>query len=262
MTKLRLFALVIPLTLLGSLPWAWRQLNESAESTPHASAKLSGQKNTIVANDARGDLGNDTPSDSRSTPASPITFTDAEFNRHVNDLNARIKKQLPPRDTPGFSIVIQKPFVVIGDEPQKVVQQRAENTVKWAVDRLKQDFFTKDPNYILDIWLFKDEASYEKHARLFFGDSPGTPLRLLLTHSQGIEFMNIGTEGGTLVHEIVHRLWKANFPSCPPWLNEGLGSSTTVVEMRRAHSRIYHLATVRDCNVRFEARRRALIQKL
>ena len=36
--------------------------------------------------------------------------------------------------------------------------------------------------------------------------------------------MNIGTGGGTLVHEIVHPFVAANFPHCPPWFNEGLGS--------------------------------------
>ena len=50
---------------------------------------------------------------------------------------------------------------------KQAVQQHAETTVKWAVDRLKQDFFTKDPNEILDIWLFKNEASYRKHRDFF-----------------------------------------------------------------------------------------------
>ncbi len=36
--------------------------------------------------------------------------------------------------------------------------------------------------------------------------------------------MNIATGGGTLVHEIVHPFMEANFPACPPWLHEGLGS--------------------------------------
>ena len=36
--------------------------------------------------------------------------------------------------------------------------------------------------------------------------------------------MNIETGGGTLVHEIVHPFMEANFPACPPWFNEGLGS--------------------------------------
>lgn len=222
MTKLRFFALVIPLTLIGTLSWGWGQWSESS-SRLNADAKLHAPQNTTPANDPEGNLRNNIPDDSRSTPANPIAFTDADFTRHVNDLNARIRKQLTPRDAPSFSIVIQKPFVVIGDESQKIVQQRAENTVKWAVDRLKQDFFTKDPNYILDIWLFKDEASYEKHARLFFGDSPGTPYGYYSPAHKAL-IMNIGTGGGTLVHEIVHPFMEANFPSCPAWLNEGLGS--------------------------------------
>ena len=36
--------------------------------------------------------------------------------------------------------------------------------------------------------------------------------------------MNISTGGGTLVHEIVHPFVAANFPDCPSWFNEGLGS--------------------------------------
>ncbi|MCM3871533.1 MAG: hypothetical protein ND895_12690 [Pyrinomonadaceae bacterium] len=144
------------------------------------------------------------------------TFTEADFARHVVEL----KKRVPSRE---FSIVVQSPFVVVGDEPKQEVQKRAEGTVKWAVDKLKQDFFTKDPNVILDIWLFKDEASYEKHNRLIFGEQPTTPYGYYSSQHKAL-IMNIGTGGGTLVHEIVHPFIESNFPACPPWLNEGLGS--------------------------------------
>jgi hypothetical protein len=143
-------------------------------------------------------------------------FTEADFARHV----ANLKKKLP---SPEFSLIIQRPFVVVGDEPPKVVQQHAEETIKWAVDRLKQDFFTKDPREILDIWLFKDAASYEKNTRLLFGDAPSTPYGYYSSKDKAL-IMNIATGGGTLVHEIVHPFMEANFPACPPWLNEGLGS--------------------------------------
>jgi hypothetical protein len=143
-------------------------------------------------------------------------FTEADFAWHVADL----KKKLP---SPEFSLIIQRPFVVVGDEPPKVVQQHAEETIKWAVDRLKQDFFTKDPREILDIWLFKDAASYEKNTRLLFGDAPTTPYGYYSSKDKAL-IMNIATGGGTLVHEIVHPFMEANFPACPPWLNEGLGS--------------------------------------
>ena len=143
-------------------------------------------------------------------------FTDADFDRHVTEL----KKRLPSSD---FSIVVQRPFVVIGDEPEPVVKDWAVGTVKWAVDKLKQDFFTQDPNEILEIWLFKDAKSYKKHALQLFNDKPSTPYGYYSRHHKAL-IMNISTGGGTLVHEIVHPFIEANFPKAPPWLNEGLGS--------------------------------------
>jgi hypothetical protein len=163
----------------------------------------------------------------RTSPLRHQTFTDADFQKHVALLRSEIKRKLtstdPPAPAPDFSFVIQRPFVVIGDEPKAAVQQHAEGTVKWAVDRLKQDFFQNDPNEILDIWLFKDAASYEKHIQLLFGETPSTPYGYYSIAHKAL-IMNIDTGGGTLVHEIVHPFVEANFPACPPWLNEGLGS--------------------------------------
>jgi len=144
------------------------------------------------------------------------TFTQAEFDQHILEL----KKKIPASD---FSIVVEPPFVVVGDEPAEVVRQRADETIRWAVKKLKQDYFAKDPVDILDIWLFKDSASYEKHARLIFNDKPTTPYGYYSRGHKAL-IMNISTGGGTLVHEIVHPFVEANFPECPSWLNEGLGS--------------------------------------
>jgi len=212
-TRLGVLGAVIPVVLLVSLSCKW--------ATPVSSgAKPRPQSNAGIADDIHGAI----PDTAHSTPGTTsLPFTEADFTSHVNELNTRIKKKLSSGGPHGFSIVIQKPFVVIGDEAQKVVKQRAEDTVKWAVDRLKQDFFTKDPDDILDIWLFRDEASYEKHTRLLFGDSPTTPYGYYSPSHKAL-IMNIGTGGGTLVHEIVHPFMEANFPACPPWLNEGLGS--------------------------------------
>jgi hypothetical protein len=161
------------------------------------------------------------------TPPAHRTFTDADFAKHLALLKGEIKRKVTSADphapAPDFSFVIQRPFVVIGDEPKAAVQQHAEGTVKWAVDRLRQDFFQNDPNEILDIWLFKDAASYEKYARLLFGETPTTPYGYYSSTHKAL-IMNIDTGGGTLVHEIVHPFMEANFPACPPWLNEGLGS--------------------------------------
>ena len=48
-----------------------------------------------------------------------------------------------------------------------------------AVDRLKMDYFNRDPNFIVDIWLFKNKESYEKHTVQLFGSKPHTPFGLL-----------------------------------------------------------------------------------
>jgi hypothetical protein len=144
------------------------------------------------------------------------TKTNADYAQHV----LALKSKLPGDD---FSIVIQRPFVVIGDEAVQTVRKRATQTVKWAVDHLKQDFFAQDPIDILDIWLFKDEASYNTNAEMLFGKGPSTPFGYFSpTHKSLV--MNISTGGGTLVHEIVHPFMASNFESCPSWFNEGLAS--------------------------------------
>jgi len=148
--------------------------------------------------------------------ASAETFTEADFAKHVEQL----KRKLPANN---FTVIIQRPFVVIGDESAADVKKHSEQTVKWAVDKLKQDFFAKDPKEILDIWLFRDAASYEKNALALFGEKPTTPYGYYSSTHKAL-VMNISTGGGTLVHEIVHPFVEANFPACPPWFNEGLGS--------------------------------------
>lgn len=216
--KLRLLVLVIPLALLDSLSCG---ISESthAEADSKVGVELKAQAPAAALFVPSGNSDDDRV-DIEARAASSSGFSDADFQRHIKRLNIRIKRKLASGE---FAVIIQKPFVIIGDEPREVVQQHAESTVKWAVDRLKQDFFSKDPNEILDIWLFKDEASYKKHTRLLFGETPSTPFGYYSPAHKAL-IMNIATGGGTLVHEIVHPFMEANFPSCPPWLNEGLGS--------------------------------------
>ena len=143
-------------------------------------------------------------------------FQNADYAQHIHQL----RKKLPGDD---FHIVLQKPFVVIGDETLAQVRSRSVNTIQWAVDRLKKDYFASDPDHIIDVWLFKDKTSYEANAMALFGSVPSTPYGYY-SPSQRALVMNIATGGGTLVHEIVHPFVAANFPACPSWFNEGLGS--------------------------------------
>jgi hypothetical protein len=146
----------------------------------------------------------------------PAGHRQADLARHVKEL----EKKLPSDD---FTIVVASPFVVIGDDEPAQVRRCAKDTVGWAVKMLKKAYFPKDPKDILDIWLFKDKESYEANCQRLFHSKPDTPYGYY-SHADRALVMNIATGGGTLVHEIVHPFIAANFPECPAWFNEGLGS--------------------------------------
>jgi len=148
---------------------------------------------------------------------------DRAVGGETNDLYARHVAGLKQKAPPGFTVVERRPFVVVGDESPEVVRLRASRTVQWAVDALKQEYFERDPEETIDIWLFKDKASYERYTRELFQDQPTTPFGYYSSVHHAL-IMNIATGGGTLVHEIVHPFMRANFPACPPWFNEGLAS--------------------------------------
>ena len=154
------------------------------------------------------------PGDIKDAPATS-GFTNADYAQFVLEL----KKKLPE----GFSLFIERPFVVVGNDSPEEVKARCEGTVKWAVEHLKREYFERDPDEIISVWLFKDDASYRQYAKSVFNDEPDTPYGYYSAAHRAL-IMNISTGGGTLVHEIVHPFVRANFPKCPAWFNEGLGS--------------------------------------
>ncbi len=156
--------------------------------------------------------------DRQTSEPAAVSVEDPEkdFAAHLKELQGR----LPAGE---FHVLIEKPFVVISDQALVDVQRSATETVRWAIERLKLDYFSKDPSHIIDIWLFKDKASYEHHNQLLFGSQPHTPFGYYSPANRAL-VMNISTGGGTLVHEIVHPFMASNFPECPAWFNEGLAS--------------------------------------
>ena len=138
-----------------------------------------------------------------------------DYDAHVADLKKSIGRE--------FTVVVEKPFVVIGDQSEKKVKQWAHGTIRWAVAQIKDSYFKEDPDHIINIWLFKDKASYEANAKKLFGSTPTTPYGYYSPSDKAL-VMNISTGGGTLIHEIVHPFMAANFEACPSWFNEGLAS--------------------------------------
>jgi hypothetical protein len=154
----------------------------------------------------------------------PKGHSPAQYAQHIRKLRPRLRL-LRGR----FTIDIQRPFVVIGDG--RNVRGYSRGFIKKVVTLLRKGFFDKDPR-ILDIFLFKDRRSYLENARRLTGRTPDTPYGFFSSSLDAL-VMNIKPGAGTLSHEIVHPFIEANFPNCPPWFNEGLGSLYEAVWWRK-----------------------------
>ena len=150
-------------------------------------------------------------------PAKPEPATsDLALDRRVAQLEAEYGDR-------GWVVLAERPFVVIGDGHPQRVESHASGTVRWAVEKLEAAYFELPPLELITIWLFETAASYEQNVREIFDDEPDTPYGYYSAKHRAL-VMNIGTGGGTLVHEIVHPYMEANFVACPSWFNEGLAS--------------------------------------
>jgi hypothetical protein len=139
-----------------------------------------------------------------------------------DELAARAKELETKLDGQGFKVLVEPPFVVIGDESLTKVKSRA-SFVRWVVRLIEADYFSKQPDKIIEVWLFRNEKTYRKGAKKFFDDEPETPYGYYSPEDNAL-VMNIGPGAGTLSHEIVHPYIEANFPNAPSWFNEGLAS--------------------------------------
>lgn len=144
------------------------------------------------------------------------TFTDEDFESHIAQL-----RRAYPMD--GMTVVVEAPFVVVGNEAPAKVRRRAAVTVRWATQHFRKDFFRRDPDHIITLWLLGDAESYAVITQAVTGRAPTTPYGFYL-QSKAALVMNIATGSGTLVHEMFHAFVSTNFPDMPPWVNEGLAS--------------------------------------
>jgi hypothetical protein len=137
-------------------------------------------------------------------------------------LRARADKLEQKLAGQGFTVMIEGPFVIVGDETRARVQQRA-TFMRWVLRLIEQDFFAKQPDKLIEVWLFRNEKTYRRGAKKFFGDDPDTPYGYYSPSDDAL-VMNIGPGAGTLSHELVHPYMEANIPDVPTWFNEGLAS--------------------------------------
>ena len=114
-------------------------------------------------------------------------------------------------------------FVVAGDISRRRFDRLKKHTIEDCANALWKDFFTKKPDYPIKIYLFRDSKSYEKWVKKLAGFKPSSKFGFYMRDSKQL-MMNLSTGGGTLVHEMTHALTDPDFPNCPTWFFEGLGS--------------------------------------
>jgi hypothetical protein len=122
----------------------------------------------------------------------------------------------------GFLVEKLEPFVVATDDSAQALKSY-KATITRAMDAFYLDFFEKKPEKVIRVYLFKDKVSYGKYVEDSTGSPPPTPFGYCGDNGTKL-VMNIGTGGGTLIHEMAHAFIRADFPDVPTWFNEGFAS--------------------------------------
>lgn len=155
-------------------------------------------------------------------PKAPEYFTWPEPDAaETEKLTKELKAELPATD---FTIVRVGPWIVATDLPANEARVFTQNTIAKSASLIQKQLFTKAPrSEAVKVYLFKDADSYTIWNVKLFGERPTTPYGYYSRAKKAL-VMNIGTGGGTLIHEMVHAMAEADFSDIPSWLNEGLGS--------------------------------------
>src|SRR5438552_76570 len=112
-------------------------------------------------------------------------------------------------------------FVASNDTLKSFVQYKA--TIARVYRYLYEDYFTRNPEKPIRVYLFRDKLSYDIYCRSTYERPPSTPYGFYMSRERKM-VMNISTGTGTLAHELVHPLLAEDFPAVPSWFNEGFAS--------------------------------------
>lgn len=86
-----------------------------------------------------------------------------------------------------------------------------------------RDYFKARPTEPICILLFSNGRVYRDQAKRLFGDTDVAYYGYFKPDERTL-VMNIGTGGGTLIHELTHALMDEDFPDVPDWVDEGIAS--------------------------------------
>lgn len=139
----------------------------------------------------------------------------AACNRAAAELQGRLGEDC--------QAIVRSPFVIAGDMTAKELEAWHRQTIEPAANALAHSYFKTAPDRPITILLFQGEKSYNHYAKTLFDES-GISVYGYYKPNVRTLVMNIGTGGGTLVHELTHALIDFDFPDVPAWFNEGLAS--------------------------------------
>ena len=114
------------------------------------------------------------------------------------------------------------PFLVAGKMPEGDLDD-VEGTITRCHKALEKQFFDKDADRLLAVYLFPTADKYDAFCISYMGERSTSKYGFYLPGRHAL-VMNIGTGTGTLVHEMTHALIEFDFPKVPCWFNEGFAS--------------------------------------
>jgi hypothetical protein len=161
------------------------------------------------------------PLEMRAAPSSvqPAGFDAELLTAACRQAAEKLSEQLGP----GCRVIVRAPFVIGGDFSDVELAAYYERTIGPAARAMAHAYFQTPPDKPITVLLFSGEQSYNRYAQQLYGDEGISVYGYYKPHLRTL-VMNIGTGGGTLVHELTHALIDFDFPRVPAWFNEGLAS--------------------------------------
>jgi|GEM_PF-1759518 hypothetical protein len=168
---------------------------------------------------------------------SPV-WSGEEFSRAIGTSAnrpppSRMRPPQVPKTLDSLSAATGADFVCVERENFLIASDLEPDSAEYLVDgvfdfcrrALINAYFDKlpDPQKTVNLYVFRDYASYVKGLRTFFAMDPISPYGHY-GHSQKYLVINYDTGPGTMVHEMTHALMADDFPEAPIWLAEGIAS--------------------------------------
>lgn len=124
-----------------------------------------------------------------------------------------------------FLCVQRENYLVASDVGPGDYEYLVDGVLDYCRVALEKVFFDrgKASEKKVNIFIFRDYASYAGGLRRFIGMDPISPYGHY-GHSQKYIVVNYETGPGTMVHELTHSLMSEDFPQAPIWLAEGMAS--------------------------------------